>query len=211
MNHVFAFRKVVVAALVCVCVVIGVSAPPSSEAIDAVGTYTLPAFCVGSDLHIGPTVPFVDQSRANGNGPNLPSAWTGPLLDIVVPGPGTWSNLIIELPAGEGAAAPARFLFVSPTTITCPPVGCENLAMTDTAVVGAFVADGPLYYAPGQPVEPAMSIPAGNTAWVLGVDSTGQYYKITWVCNYLWVPVGTMGPNYDAVWQGKPLPVDVVE
>ena len=26
------------------------------------------------------------------------------------------------------------------------------------------------------------------------------------MCNLLWVPVNTMGPNYDDVWKGRPLP-----
>jgi hypothetical protein len=83
--------------------------------------------------------------------------------------------------------------------------------LTDTSVVGAFVQDALVYADPGVPSAPAITIPAGKTTWVLGVDASGQYYKIRWACQYLWVPVGTMGPNYDEVWNGHPLPTEVVE
>lgn len=89
--------------------------------------------------------------------------------------------------------------------------GCDMQPIPATAVGGSFVADAPLYYMPGDLVEPATSIAAGNTAWVLGKDASGQYYKILWSCDQLWVPVSSMGPNYDAVWNGTPLPTGVVE
>jgi len=54
-------------------------------------------------------------------------------------------------------------------------------------------------------------LPAGKTAWVLGQDASGQFYKIVWTCTMLWVPVSTMGPNFDAVWNGAPLPTNVVQ
>jgi hypothetical protein len=90
--------------------------------------------------------------------------------------------------------------------------GCDVLmARPDTAVVGAFVADTPLYSEPGVLVSPALTMAAGKTAWVLGVDPSGQYYRIIWVCSYVYVPTSSMGPNYDAVWQGRPLPTGVVQ
>lgn len=79
-----------------------------------------------------------------------------------------------------------------------------------TAVGGAFVAEAPLYWKPGQIVVPSTVLPTGNTVWVLGKDASGEYYKILWGCQYLWVPTATLGPNYDSVWNGTPLPVDVV-
>ncbi|MBN1964384.1 MAG: hypothetical protein JW910_07045, partial [Anaerolineae bacterium] len=78
-------------------------------------------------------------------------------------------------------------------------------------VVGQFVADAVTYWAPGAALEPTVILPAGKTAWVLGMNATGEYYKIIWQCQYLWVPVGTMGPNPDAVWNNTPLPLDVVQ
>ena len=89
--------------------------------------------------------------------------------------------------------------------------GCEAaLPLTTDSVVGAFVTDADLYWSPGKLTDPIATITAGNTAWVLGVDSTGSYYKIVWVCQLLWVPVSTMGPNFDKVWNGSPLPTAVV-
>lgn len=103
--------------------------------------------------------------------------------------------------------------------VSCTPAsdvevlpGCDALLpIPSTAVVGAFVADAPTYWQPGKLTNPLVTIEAGNTAWVLGKDVSGTYYKIIWVCDYLWVPVNTIGPNNDAVWRGTPLPVGVVE
>jgi len=90
--------------------------------------------------------------------------------------------------------------------------GCDVLLpIPATAVGGAFVADAPVYWKPGELTNPLVTIKAGNTARVIGQDASGQYYKIIWVCDFVWVPKATMGPNYDAVWNGAPLPTNVVE
>ena len=96
--------------------------------------------------------------------------------------------------------------------VQCVPKTSCGVALTPWAVVGRFTADAPLYWAPGEMAEPRVTIPAGKTAWVLGMDASGDYYKIVWACQTLWVPVGTMGPNTgDPIWNGAPLPTDVVE
>ncbi|GAB4422476.1 MAG: hypothetical protein Kow00106_19620 [Anaerolineae bacterium] len=85
--------------------------------------------------------------------------------------------------------------------------GCDQfMPISASSVVGTFVLNAPLYWAPGELVQPYTEIPAGNTAWVIGTDSSGWYYKIVWACDVLYVPRYTMGPNFDAVWSGKPLP-----
>jgi hypothetical protein len=90
--------------------------------------------------------------------------------------------------------------------------GCDVLLpIPATAVGGTFVADAPVYWKPGELASPLVTIPAGNSARVLGLDSTGEYYKIIWVCDFVWVPKATLGPNYDAVWNGAPLPTAVVD
>ncbi len=90
--------------------------------------------------------------------------------------------------------------------------GCDVLiAIPQGAVGGMFVADAPVYWAPGELASPAVTIPAGSSARVIGMDETGQFYQIIWVCNYLWVPANTLAPNSDAVWQGQPLPSSVVQ
>lgn len=96
-----------------------------------------------------------------------------------------------------------------PAPVTVP--GCDvRLAIPAGSVVGAFVADAPAYSAPGVLVTPAVTFATGKTAWVLGQDASGQYYKIAWACSYLWVPKASMGPNFDKVWNGTPLPTGVV-
>jgi hypothetical protein len=85
--------------------------------------------------------------------------------------------------------------------------GCDvQMPIPDTAVVGAFVRTTPAYWAPDKLTNPLITIPVGKTAWVLTTDPSGRYYEIVWVCDLLWVPVNTMGPNYDDVWKGRPLP-----
>jgi hypothetical protein len=89
--------------------------------------------------------------------------------------------------------------------------GCDVfLDIPDTAVVGAFVQTVVADWAPGEATAPAVTLEAGKTAWVLGVDESLAYYKIFWGCQTLWVPVGAMGPNPDDVWHSKPLPAVVV-
>jgi hypothetical protein len=52
---------------------------------------------------------------------------------------------------------------------------------------------------------------AGKTAYVYGVDASGGFYKVMLSGQFFWVPVNTMGPNFDSVWNGRPLPTNVVD
>lgn len=79
------------------------------------------------------------------------------------------------------------------------------------AVVGSIIAPADLYVAPGQLTNPLYGLTPGTTAWVLGMDASGEYYKIEWACQQLWVLAETMAPNYDAVWNGMPLPTNGVD
>jgi hypothetical protein len=101
-------------------------------------------------------------------------------------------------------AAPAE-------TETIPVPGCDLLNIPATAVVGTFVEDTPLYYAPGQMIIPQEWMDTAQSLWVLGVDATGEYYKVILACGTYWAPVSTLGPTYDDVWLGKALPTNVVE
>lgn len=88
--------------------------------------------------------------------------------------------------------------------------GCDgHLNLTD-AVVGSFVTDAQIYSEPGVLVAPTVTIPAGKAYWVTGVDASGDYYRIYLQCSAVWVPVSSVGPNYDNVWNGHPLPTNVV-
>jgi hypothetical protein len=89
--------------------------------------------------------------------------------------------------------------------------GPDMVPIPDTAVVGSFVVTTAGYGEPnfGSPSNFVME--AGKTVWVFGVDATGNFYKVMLSGRFFWVPVETMGPNYDAVWNGRPLPTEVVE
>ena len=86
--------------------------------------------------------------------------------------------------------------------------GGTCLIVPDGAVVGDMPNNTQAYWAPGK-VSPDVTINAG-TYWVVGEDESGQYYKIILACQYLWVPVDSMQPSYQAPWSGQPLPTRVV-
>ncbi len=93
--------------------------------------------------------------------------------------------------------------------------GCQ-IDIPAGSVVGAFLADTPLYWTPEEGgtsgeyhIGHTAKVP--KTAWVIGQDESEQYYKIVWSCQYLWVPKDTMGPNFDEVWEGTPLPTRIVD
>lgn len=89
--------------------------------------------------------------------------------------------------------------------------GPDMVPLPATAVVGAFVATTPIYFAPRADAVTTVIMEAGKTVWVFGLDASGQYYKAVISGKYFWVPKATMGPNYDKVWLGRPLPTVVVE
>ena len=88
--------------------------------------------------------------------------------------------------------------------------GPDMVLIPEQAVVGAFVVDTVAYFAPQADAATEIVIEAGKTMWVYGVDESGMYYKVMLSGKYFWVPVGTLGPNYDEVWNGAPLPTDIV-
>ena len=89
--------------------------------------------------------------------------------------------------------------------------GSYGVVIPSSGVVGAIVEDVALMYEPGVAAEPTITLPVGKTLWVLGVDASGQYYKVVWANTYAWLPVSAVGPNFDAVWNGTPLPTVVVD
>lgn len=88
-----------------------------------------------------------------------------------------------------------------------------EMIVLDGGVVGRFESDTPLYYAPDLSalVYPQATIKAGQTLWVFGVDETGEFYQVLVWATKLWVPVGAVGPNPDAPWNGAPLPSTVID
>lgn len=96
--------------------------------------------------------------------------------------------------------------------ISCAGAGCDTqISIPPQAVVGQFNANSELYWSPGNQIFPMLYVETGNTYYVAGQDQSEQYYKILLACDWLWVRKETVGPNYDDVWQGKPLPTDIVQ
>ncbi len=106
---------------------------------------------------------------------------------------------------------------VDQATGECPGLPYADVAGRDMvdlpaqAVVGTFVQNTPLLYAPDAAATTDTVLEIGKTLWVLGVDSSGQFYQVLMSGNKAWVPVSSMGPNFDEVWNGTPLPTTVVE
>ena len=93
-----------------------------------------------------------------------------------------------------------------------PGPGPDMVPIPETAVGGAFTQTTPIYHSPSMDaVVPDVVVEAGKTIWVYGLDESGGFYKVMLAGNFFWVPVETLGPNYDDVWQGTPLPTVVVE
>lgn len=103
-------------------------------------------------------------------------------------------------------------------------VSCENVAGPDVvlepgcepdipsqAVVGAFNTTTEIYWAPGKLTEPTLYVDQGSTFYVAGQDESEQFYKVLIACEWVWVRKDTVGPNYDEVWQGQPLPTTIVD
>ena len=98
-----------------------------------------------------------------------------------------------------------------PTYSSEPKPGPDLVPIPDTAVGGAFVTDTPIYFAPRTDAATDIVMEQGKTVWVYGVDASGAFYKVMLAGKLFWVPVNTLGPNYDEVWNGTPLPTNVVE
>lgn len=145
---------------------------------------------------------------------SVPVGFTGPVGSFLWQNPPQANPLTLTLTSLAGNGYEEQLVFS--VTGECEGLpwyaGCDVLLpIPATAVGGSFVADAPVYWKPGELTNPLVTIKAGNTARVIGQDASGQYYKIIWACDFVWVPKATMGPNYDAVWNGAPLPTDVVE
>jgi hypothetical protein len=84
-----------------------------------------------------------------------------------------------------------------------------GISIPSGSVVGQFTTNTLLYWAVQDGATTEAMVRAGQTAWTTGVN--GNYRQVVWSCQYLWVPLNTMGPNYDSVWNGTPLPTGAVQ
>lgn len=89
--------------------------------------------------------------------------------------------------------------------------GPDLVPIPEQAVVGSIVQTTPLYYEPRESALTDTVMEAGKTLWIYGMDESGAYYKGMLAGILFWLPVDTVGPNYDEVWHGTPLPADVVD
>jgi hypothetical protein len=87
--------------------------------------------------------------------------------------------------------------------------GCSP-SLNDNAVVGEINETTPAYFEPRSDAATSTILEVGKTWWVLGTDASGSWYQIVVSCQPVWVPASVMGPNFDAVWNGHPLPSNVV-
>ncbi len=88
------------------------------------------------------------------------------------------------------------------------PASTPGTAIPSGSVVGLLTADTLAYYAPGLSTD--ITLHAGQTYWVVGLDATEAYYKIVLANAYLWVPADLMVPNPGAPWNSTPLPTRTV-
>lgn len=104
-----------------------------------------------------------------------------------------------DLNEDEGEHSPAQ------------PPAAEGEPLPASAVVARFVTDTPLYFAPseGSTTEAIMRI--DQTAWTLGIDESGEFYKVLFANQTYWVPVASLGTSSDALFAGLALPTNVVE
>ncbi len=96
---------------------------------------------------------------------------------------------------------------VGASPITIP--GCQ-ITVPAGSVVGNAPAGARVYWAPDRATEPPITLNPG-TYWVIGQDASETYYKIVLACQFRWVRKDTMGPNFDNVWRGTPLPTRIVD
>lgn len=89
--------------------------------------------------------------------------------------------------------------------------GPDLVPIPEHAVGGAFVTDTPIYFAPEPGAATDIVMEQGKTVWVYGLDESRRFYQVMLAGKLFWVPVDTIGPNYDEVWRGTPLPTVVVE
>lgn len=120
--------------------------------------------------------------------------------DCTADGPGTTSitNQVIS-PAGAG----------SPAAEAIP--GPDMVAIPAGAVVGTFTANTPLYFDDNAGSASSYAMEIGKSLWVIGINASGTFYKVLLSGQTYWVPVDNIGPTYDDVWNGTPLPTSVVE
>jgi len=89
--------------------------------------------------------------------------------------------------------------------------GPDMVAIPTQAVVGTFTTATPLYSVPAPDGASSYVMEAGKSLWVFGLNEAGTFYKVLLSGKTYWVPAANIGPTYDDVWNGAPLPTAVVK
>ncbi len=124
-------------------------------------------------------------------------------------GPATVTLVNEEITSGDPGPGTGPGAGLEPIVVPVP--GPDMVAIPDGAVVGTFTTSTPLYFQPEASSASTYSMGAGQSLWVFGLDESGEFYQVLLSGKTYWVPVETMGPTFDAVWQGHPLPANTVE
>ncbi len=105
--------------------------------------------------------------------------------------------------------------FSQTTSTTCSSAASGNgrdmVEIPAGAVVGTFTDWTPLYYMSHPDAPSNFQMQPGQSLWVVGIDESGAFYKVLLSGDWYWVPAANIGPTYDDVWHGTPLPTTVVE
>jgi hypothetical protein len=136
--------------------------------------------------------------------PNNPDP--GDPTDPGDPGEPSTPPQIVIIPGGD-APPPSRGVS---TTNNANRPGPDMVQMPDWSVMGQFVANTPLYYAPNANAKTSIVMNAGKTLWVLGKDKSGEFYEVILSGAYLWAPVDSLESVASAPWNGRVLPGEVV-
>ncbi|HEX3053557.1 MAG TPA: hypothetical protein VHP83_23055 [Aggregatilineaceae bacterium] len=102
--------------------------------------------------------------------------------------------------------------YIPDIAATCG-AGPDQVVLPSSAVGGTLVQSAELYWGPdpGQLVKPLVTLAVGKHVLVVGPDATDAFYKIIFAGKSLWVRAETLGPNFDSVWGGRPLPTNAVQ
>ncbi len=88
---------------------------------------------------------------------------------------------------------------------------CDTKHIPWQAVNGRFLDNAVVFSEPGVMTSPPVVIETGKTYLVVGLDASGQYYKILLSCQWVWVEADKVGLDFNPPWNGAALPTIIVD